>query len=275
MTLQEDLPAAGRGLLLAPDEPAPYFMENEDGAAPVLLLCDHASRFIPRQLNKLGLDEAELARHIAWDIGAADVTRELSRHLDAPAMFSHFSRLIVDPNRGLDDPTLVPQISDGTIISGNRGLSPQAIEARIASFHRPYHQAVDRAIAARLSRGETPAIVSIHSFTPVIRGVERPWEIGILWCQDARIPGPLIERLRARGLTVGDNEPYSAREGLGYTIELHADPRALPNVLIEVRQDLIDTHHGAADWATVLAEELAPVLNGLDLATGEDEAVPA
>ncbi len=263
MSTASQFPGASQSALLAPDEPAPVVVENTGGPAPLLLLCDHASAFIPAALDRLGLDGAELARHIAWDIGAAEVTRELARLLDARALLSHFSRLVVDPNRWPEDPTLVPQISDGTVVPGNRDLGAEAIEVRMATFYRPYHDAIEAEIERRLAAGETPAVVSVHSFTPVMRGGERPWQVGVLWQEDVRLPVPMIARLRDRGLVVGDNEPYSARAGLGHTLEKHADPRGLPNLLIEVRQDLIDTRHGAAAWAAMIAEELAPILADL------------
>jgi predicted N-formylglutamate amidohydrolase len=247
--------------LLAPDEPAPFEILNEGGQAPVLLLCDHASRFVPRALDNLGLSEAELSRHIAWDIGIADVTRDLAIRLNAPAVLSHFSRLLVDPNRAHDDPTLIPQLSDGAIVPANRHLPEAARQARIDAFHRPYHAAVTRMLDALCARGPVPALISMHSFTPVMKGIERPWQIGILWNRDGRLPVPLMDRLRAEGLTVGDNEPYSGRDNHGYTLHVHAEPRGLANVLIEMRQDLVDTHHGAADWAARLERALADVLD--------------
>lgn len=246
--------------LLAADEPAPYEYVNPEGKAPVLLLCDHASNFMPRAFGGLGLDEGQLARHIALDIGAAEVTRDLARRLDAPAVLSRFSRLIVDPNRIVDDPTLIPQIADGTVVPGNRDLSPEARAERIATFHRPYHAEIERKLDRMIARGPLPAIVSMHSFTPVMKGFERPWEIGILWNRDPRLPLPVMAKLRAQGLTVGDNEPYSGRDHHGHTLHTHAEPRGLANVLIEVRQDLIDTHHGAAEWAERLGRVLAEAL---------------
>lgn len=251
---------AQESALLAPDEPRPFELFNGAGRAPLLLICDHATRFIPRALNRLGLDEAALARHIAWDIGIAEVTRRLARRLDAPAVLSHFSRLIVDPNRQLDNPTLMPEISDGTVIPGNRDLEACERRARIDTFFRPYHDAVAAQLDAMLGRGQAPALVSMHSFTPVMHGIPRPWEIGILWNRDARLPRPLMERLRAEGLTVGDNEPYSGADGHGYTQHTHGDRRGLANVLIEVRQDLIDTQQGAARWAERLGAALEDVL---------------
>lgn len=246
--------------LLAEDEPRPFELFNAAGRAPVLLLCDHATRFIPRALNSLGLDEACLIRHIAWDIGIAEVTRRLAERLDAPAMLSHFSRLIVDPNRRADNPTLIPEISDGVIVPGNRGLTPEQREARLETFFRPYHAAISDQLDAMLAAGTAPALISMHSFTPVMKGEERPWEIGILWNRDPRLPQPLMARLRAEGLTVGDNLPYSGADEHGYTQHMHGDRRGLANVLIEVRQDLIDTHQGAADWADRLGTALAAVL---------------
>ncbi len=258
--------------LLAADEPPPFEVYNETGAAPVLLVCDHASRFIPRALGGLGLSEAELCRHIAWDIGIADVTRGLARRLDAPAVLSHFSRLIVDPNRAQGDDTLVPAVSDGVDVPGNRDVTPAARAARVGEFHAPYHAAVETALVAMMRRHKAAALVSMHSFTPVMDGIERPWHVGILWDQDGRLPLPFMEALLARGIAVGDNEPYSGRDVQGYTLRRHAEAHDLPNVLIEVRQDLIDTHHGAAEWVEVLGEALVPVLAGLGLRDGIPDA---
>ncbi len=246
--------------LLAPGEPAPYEVFNQAGRAPVLLLCDHATRFLPRALGTLGLSEVELQRHIAWDIGIAEVTRGLAERLDAPAVLSGFSRLVIDPNRPLDDPTLIPRLSDGIVVPGNQDLSPGAVQARVESFHRPYHAAVERTLDALCARDPLPAVVSMHSFTPVIKGVERPWHIGILWDADPRLAQPRMARLRAQGIPVGDNQPYPARDGHGYTLFEHAAPRGLAHVLIEIRQDLIDTLHGASAWTDRLADSLRVVL---------------
>lgn len=246
--------------LLAEDEPRPFELFNAGASTPVLLICDHATRFIPRALGALGLDEAVLTRHIAWDIGIAEVTRRLAERLEAPAMMSHFSRLIVDPNRQTDNPTLIPEISDGVIVPGNRNLSSEQIELRLDTFFRPYHQAISDQLDAMMAAGPTPVLISMHSFTPVMKGEERPWEIGILWNRDPRLPQPLMARLRAEGLTVGDNLPYSGADEHGYTQHMHGDRRGLANVLIEVRQDLIDTHHGAAEWAERLGAALEEVL---------------
>lgn len=234
--------------LLAPDEPGPIRVVNPDGAAPIVLVCDHASRFVPRALGgNLGLDEADLSRHIAYDIGIAGVAESLARRLDAPLVLSHFSRLVIDPNRTLGLPSSIPAESDGVAIPGNLELTDSGREARAATFFRPYHAAIARMIEAKLASGPEPAFVSMHSFTPMFGGQQRPWQVGILWNEDPRLPLPLMEAFRARGLTVGDNEPYTGRDNHGYTIHTHAEPRGLPNALIELRQDLIDTPAGALE----------------------------
>ncbi len=244
----------------AGNDGAAFELINPEGAAQVLLLCDHASNRIPAPWGSLGLDEGQVCRHIAWDIGAAEVTRILSERLDAPAVLSRFSRLLVDPNRQPDVESLIPEEVDGVTIPGNQDLTDLERERRLAAFHRPYHQAIEETLIRMEARGPGPAIISMHSFTPVMEGVERPWQIAILWNADPRMPVPLMENLRAQGLTVGDNEPYSGRHIHGYTLQHHADPRGAANVLIEVRQDLIDTRHGAAEWADVLEGALLPIL---------------
>lgn len=251
--------------LLAADEPAPFELYNADGKADVLLLCDHAHPFIPRALDDLGLPPEALERHIAYDIGILPVTRMLADALDAPTVLSHFSRLIVDPNRQLDDPTLMPEVADGTVVPGNRDLTPDDVEARLATFFWPYHRAVTRQLEAMWQRGRAPVVISMHSFTPVMRGRERPWEIGILWDRDTRLPPTTLQAFRDRGYTVGDNEPYSARGQHGYSQHVHADRLGLANVLIELRQDLIDTRRGQAHWARELATVFGELLRDPDL----------
>ncbi|MBL8669642.1 MAG: N-formylglutamate amidohydrolase [Alphaproteobacteria bacterium] len=235
---------------------------NPDGNASAVLVCDHGGNEVPADLHGLGLDPTELTRHIGYDIGAADVARCLAAALDAPAVIASFSRLVIDPNRDPDDPTAVPVISDGTIVPGNRGLDAAARAARVARYFRPYHDAVARRVAGVAARGRPPALISVHSFTPVMKGEARPWHVGVLWDEDGRIPLPLLAALRAeRDLTVGDNEPYSGRKGqFGYTVPRHADAHGYPNVLLEIRQDLIDTPAGAEAWAALLARHLAPIL---------------
>ena len=244
------------GLLRAGDPP-PFELCNAQGRAQGLLLCDHASAAIPAMLGNLGLDEGQRRLHIAWDIGAADVTRRLSQRLDVAAILSGYSRLVIDCNRRLDDPTSIPQESDGVEVAGNRGLTPADRAERAESCFWPYQQAIEGWIAARRAAGKTPIIVSMHSFTPVMDGFERPWHIGVLANRDRRIAQRLIEALRGDlSLTVGDNEPYDGRHGRGYGMMVHGEELGLPFALIEMRQDLIDTHHGAEAWAS----RLAPIL---------------
>jgi predicted N-formylglutamate amidohydrolase len=247
--------------LLAPDEPAPFETLNPEGKAPFLLICDHASRRVPQALDGLSLDEALLLRHIGWDIGAAEVTRGLARHFEAPAVLAGYSRLVIDCNRRLGDPGSIPEVSDGVVVPGNRALPETEARRRQDALFHPYHQAIDAALARWTGRGLTPALVSIHSFTPVMNGFERPWHIGILWDQDPRIAVPLMANLRAQAdINVGDNEPYSARVPQGYSVAAHAASRGFPHVAVEIRQDLIDTHHRAAEWIERLSTALSPVL---------------
>lgn len=232
-----------------------------DPACGLLLLCDHASNHVPEDLARLGVPEQEFARHIAYDIGAADVTRRLAAHLRAPAILTRFSRLIIDPNRGRDDPTLVMRLSDGAVVPGNARIDEAGKDERIRRFYAPFDDAIDAAVAAAMRAGAPPAIVTIHSFTACWRGWMRPWHVGILWDGDDRMSAPLIAGLRAdpAGLTVGDNEPYGG--GLpGDTIDRHALARGLPNALVEIRQDLIALEPGQIAWAARFAKLLAPML---------------
>ena len=245
------------GSVAASDERPVVELANPAGPTPLLLLCDHAGRRIPAWLGDLGLPAEELARHIAFDIGAADVTRRLARLLDAPAVLAHVSRLVVDPNRLPGDPSSIPALSDGTLIPGNQELSPDEIRRRFAYAFVPYHRAVARQIAGLRRRHGIPAIISIHSFTPQLGGVERAWEIAVLWDQDPRLAAPVLAELRRDpALKVGDNEPYSGRYPVGYTIPFHAVRTGLPHVTFELRQDLIATRAHAEAWALRLAEVL-------------------
>lgn len=244
--------------LLRPGDSPPFEVVNPDSDIPLLFVCDHASRAIPADLDNLGLDDTILCRHIAWDIGAAEVARRLAERFEATLVMSGFSRLVIDPNRGLDDPTSIPVISDGVIVPGNRDLSPGDMAARTEACFRPYHNAVEGAIDGFRRHGITPVFVSVHSFTPVFKGAERPWHFGVLWAQDGRIAQPLIEYLSEdTSIVVGDNQPYSGSDHYGYTVETHAEGRGLPHVLVELRQDLIDTRHGAEEWSERFGDALA------------------
>lgn len=249
------------GRLLGSNDPPPVELVNATGQAPVLLVCDHASRAVPECLNQLGLDDAMLMRHIGWDIGAAEVTRHLSERFDAPAVFSGYSRLVVDCNRRPDDPTSIPAVSDGVVVPGNCDLDAAAIAERRSACFDPYHAEVRRALDRFADQRRVPAFVSIHSCTPVMKGFERPWHIGVLYDADTRISAPLLRALAGRGdLCVGDNQPYSGRTHSGFSVDAHAGKGGLPHVMVEIRQDLIDTHKGAAHWAKVLGDALQPIL---------------
>ncbi len=218
---------------------------------------------MPEEFGHLGLPPDQLQRHIAYDIGAAWAARRLAARLGCPAILSTFSRLLIDPNRGLDDPTLVMRLSDGAIVPGNARLDEAGVAERVARFYRPYDDAIRSALDEAEAAGVRPAVISIHSFTPVWKDRPRPWHIGFLWDRDDRLTRPLIEALRRDpGLIVGDNEPY--RGGLsGDVIDRHATARGLPNTLVEFRQDLIGAPAGAEAWADLLAEALRPLLPGL------------
>lgn len=247
--------------LLGPNEPSPVEILNEGATTPVILVCDHASARIPETLGTLGLDEGELARHIAIDIGAAGLAHRLSAAFDAPAVLACYSRLVIDCNRDPDDHTSIREISEGVIVPGNRRLSAADRAARIREIFDPYHDAVDARIAAVEARGDVPLIVAVHSFTPRFRGVVRPWHVGILSNRDRRIADRLIADLsRDESLVVGDNEPYSGLHFAGYTIDSHATARHLPCVMIEVRQDEVAHGDGVDRWADILERALAPVL---------------
>ncbi|MBM3537813.1 MAG: N-formylglutamate amidohydrolase [Alphaproteobacteria bacterium] len=245
--------------LLASDEPPPAELFNEGGNAPTLLLCDHAGRRVPKALGDLGVEAAAFERHIAWDIGAAEVARRLSVRLDAPLVYSNYSRLVVDVNRRPDDPTCVPEESDGTKVPGNLNLSSVSRTVRLSCLHEPYHRLVDERLS-RMRQSGVPSVVSVHSFTPVWKGIERPWHIGVLWNRDGRLAQPLIRCLAELGIVVGDNQPYSGQDEHGYTLPRHVERVGIPHVLLEIRQDLIDTRRGAEDWSEKLYAALGPLL---------------
>ncbi|MCJ2051522.1 N-formylglutamate amidohydrolase [Methylobacterium sp. J-070] len=231
-----------------------------DPACGLVIACDHASNHVPPDID-LGVPASEFGRHIAYDIGAAGVTRLLAARLNVPAILTNFSRLIIDPNRGRSDPTLVMRLSDGAIVPGNARIDEAGRQARIARFYAPFDAAIDDAIGAAVAAGRPPALLTLHSFTPYWRGIARPWQVGILYDRDERFARALIRALAddPAGLTVGDNEPYGG--GLpGDTIDRHATARGLANALVEIRQDLIAGADGQAEWAERFARILRPLL---------------
>jgi predicted N-formylglutamate amidohydrolase len=252
--------------LLAPDEPPPGEVFNAEllerpAVAPILLICDHAGRRVPKALGDLGIEATAFERHIAWDIGAADAARHLARTFGAPLILGTYSRLVLDLNRAVDDPSSIPEVSDGTPVPGNAGLAAEDRAARIEALHTPYHATIEDAVRRLSQGGAVPAVISVHTCTPVFKGFARPWQIGVLWNRDPRIAAPLIAALSERGdIVVGDNQPYSGRDGQGYSVKQHAERHGFPAVALEIRQDLVDTHHGAAHWAGIVAEALGPIL---------------
>ncbi len=226
----------------------------------LLIICDHATNLLPAGYGTLGLDETQLKRHIGYDIGALAVALGIGQRLQATVIFSRFSRLLIDPNRGEDDPTLIMQISDGAIVPGNAALGMTERARRIGAFYKPYHSAISGELDAMFARGLVPIIASIHSFTEAWRGVPRKWNAAVLWDKDPRLALPLLDGLRERtGFEIGDNEPYS-----GYlrndSIYRHATVRGLPNALIEIRQDLIREAEGQLNWAALIAECLSSIV---------------
>lgn len=247
--------------LLSEGDPAPVTVLNAAAERPVLLICDHAGNAVPRRLAGLGLEAGALEQHVAWDIGAADLTGALSARLDVPAVLSTYSRLVIDLNRQPGDPESIPARSDGIEVPGNRGLSDGQAAQREEALFWPYHHAIARQIAHLWRMGAAPALISVHSFTPCMsNGRPRPWHVGVLWNRDPRLAVPLMARLREHpDLVVGDNEPYSGRE-VNYSIDTHAGAAGLPNVAIEVRQDLISDAAGVRRWTGLLADALEPIL---------------
>lgn len=226
-----------------------------------LVTCDHASNRVPQDVagDDLGIDAGDMARHIAYDVGAAGLALALAERLNSPAILSDFSRLVIDANRGEDDPTLVMRLYDGTIIPANRSVDAVEVERRLATLHRPYHTAY----AAMAARQQDTVIVAVHSFTPCLRGrLPRPWHVGVLYSHlDARLSVPLIAELQALpGLSVGDNEPYAGHLP-GDAIDRHALQQGRHNTLIEVRNDLIGDAATQGAWAARLASALEVALD--------------
>lgn len=239
----------------------PFEIIDGDRAGGMMIVADHAKRATPDEYGRLGLPDTEFERHIAYDIGVEMVTRRLCELTGAPAVLGGFSRLLIDPNRGEEDPTLIRQIYDGAVVPGNYPMSGDERQRRIENFYRPYHDAVGAMMSSvREQSGHSPFIVSMHSFTPVMQGRTRPWQVGILWDSDDRAVRPIIDMLSADpALTVGDNEPYDGALR-GDTMYKHAIVNGFAHVLIELRQDLIADQTGANRWA----ERLAPMLDEIN-----------
>jgi predicted N-formylglutamate amidohydrolase len=239
-----------------------FHIDGADRPGRWLVTCDHATNRVPDWVGggDLGLDPADMQRHIAFDIGAKGVTHKLAAALDSPAILSDFSRLVIDPNRGEDDPTLLMQLYDGTIIPANRHADAAESKRRLDQLHRPYHTAYGDLVARR----DDTVVCAVHSFTPQLKGrAPRPWEIGVLYAHDDRLAIPFMAACKAEGWCVGDNEPYSGHLP-GDSVDQHALRDGRPNVLIELRNDLIADEAGQTLWA----DRLAPILNNVLTASG-------
>ncbi len=247
----------------------PVEVINGNGQGRIVLACDHASNFVPQGYATLGLDPSEFQRHIAWDPGALPVAGHMASLLDAPLVASRISRLVIDCNRPLEAHDLIPETSETTVIPGNRGLDAAERRRRIALVHEPFHAAIDSLIEQRSASGLESWLVTVHSYTPVYRGVARPWQIGIIHDEDESIARPFIEGLRAvSGLNVGVNQPYSPADRVYYTLERHARTRGIPCAMIEIRNDEITNEASQRKWA----ELLAGILSKLEAARGVTQA---
>jgi predicted N-formylglutamate amidohydrolase len=247
--------------LTSADPPA-LELVNPHGDPALTLCCDHASNAVPEHMMGLGLPQAELDRHIGWDIGAAAVTRALAAEFDCPAFLSGYSRLVIDCNRPLDSPTSIPPVSDGTAVPANQALSAAERNLRAAYFFAPYHQAISLRLDEVLADGTVPFFLSVHSFTPALNGIARPWQIGLLFEHDQRLVAPLKRALLARdpALVIGENEPYAIVGPSDYSVPVHAQGRGLPHIEIELRQDLIGDAAGVLRWAALIADAMRAVI---------------
>jgi len=243
---------AGRQASLTAEEVAVAAIDRPLGAAPFVLICEHASNAFPSRYGTLGLTAAERESHVAWDPGALAVAQRLSTRLDAPLIHATISRLVIDLNRDPEAPDSIAAVSESTAVAGNAGLATEARAERVAAVYRPFHDAVDRFLGAR--RAPTRAIVSMHSFTPVYRGVARPWHVGLIHDADDRLAMRVAAGLRRDpSLVVGLNQPYSPADRVFHTLDRHAVRRGLPPLMIEVRNDLIRDAGGQDAWAGRLA----------------------
>ncbi|WP_375393966.1 N-formylglutamate amidohydrolase [uncultured Sphingomonas sp.] len=256
---------SGNIALLGADDPSPIVTKNPEGSSSFLLIGDHAGNRIPSVLGDMGLEPSERTRHIAWDIGVARLGELLSAALDAVFVQQVYSRLVIDCNRDPDAADAMPTVSDGTPVPANAALDETRRVARIAAIHKPYQAAIGAEIARRQAKGQPTILIALHSFTPVMRGLARPWQVGILYNDgDPTFAQALLTALRdERDLTVGDNEPYRM-DLIDYTIPRHAYPDRLPYAEIEVRQDLIDDDAGCRDWC----DRLVRVLGATSMAMG-------
>jgi predicted N-formylglutamate amidohydrolase len=250
-------PSATDYRLLAADEPPPFIEIGPQGQSNFVIVVDHASRRIPRRLNDLGLPASELQRHIAWDIGALGVARQVAAALDAPLVAQNYSRLVIDCNRDPEVPSSIPRVSESTDIPGNVELSDADIAVRRAEIFQPYHQRIRALLDERAAAGRPTILVAQHSMTNIYLGVQREMHAAVLYNRDRRFAGLVLDKLRRdASLTIGDNQPYFVSDATDYTIPRHGEARGLPHVEIEIRQDLVGDDAGQAEWARRITRAL-------------------
>ena len=251
--------------LLTSSEPSPYYVVNPLSEEPILLVCDHASCRFPQALGDMGLDPFARRCHLAIDIGAGKLTETLAKSLGVTAVIAQYSRLVVDCNRQLMDPGAFLEYGDGILVPGNRNLSQADKDARADAIYWPYHNAIDDQVKRLSAAGPSPAFISIHSFTPVLNGISRAIQLGVLWDKDDRLSDIFLEGFRATDFLTGDNEPYSGRAPQDFTIDHHAEEIGLPHVGIEVRQDLIDDIAGVDDIAPMMHQIIESIPDRIGL----------
>ena len=249
--------------LLSVADPAPVEVFNPRGASPYLLTCEHAGREIPLALGDMGLHDRHRQRHISWDIGAAGLARLLAEALDAPLVLQRYSRLVIDCNRPLAAEDSIPEVSDGTAIPANAGLSGPARRARVEAIHKPYHSQVTTLLDRRAAAGKPTALVAMHSFTPSLEAAPapRPWDLGLLYNRHERLSRHAhdVLEVEAGHLKFTFNEPYCVSDLEDFTIPVHGEKRGLPHMLLEVRNDHIAHEAGQRAWAELLGRVLVAV----------------
>jgi predicted N-formylglutamate amidohydrolase len=251
--------------LLQKGEPPVVRVVNPKGKGKYVIVCDHASNRVPKALKNLGLKKSELKQHIAWDPGTEDIGLHMSKKMNAAAVIAGYSRLVVDLNRGDDHPEVMRSVSDHVRIPGNANLTEAQKQQRLDEMFWPYHAEITRALKRFTAKGVAPVLISIHSFTPEMDGFKRPWHIGVLWNRQEKLARALVKNLRRNNpdLVIGENEPYSLKAAnfLKNTISTHAESKGLPYIIVEFRQDLVDTKKKAVEWAEIFIESLLPALS--------------
>lgn len=253
--------------LLGHDEPDAFGSARLESHSPFVIICDHASKRIPASLNQLGLPQSEIDRHIGWDIGAKDTAVKLSALLDAPLIYQNYSRLVIDCNRRPSHSGAFPEISESTLIPGNIDLPNAQKQLRIQEIFTPYHNAIAKLLDERQRQNLPTCLIAMHSFTPVFKGVSRPWHVGVLFDRFADYANLVLANLRQESaLCVGANEPYAVGDSSDYAVPVHAYERQLPYVELEIRQDLLEQADGPQQWAERLAQVLPKAWNELNIA---------